>query len=65
MGRHISVADRRPDVGTARVDFPGGSAVALYESTQRILSLDGAVRVFSGGSAFGVADWRPRLPPRP
>ena len=28
-----------PDVGTARCDFPGGDAHALYESIQRILSL--------------------------
>ena len=28
-----------PDVGTARCDFPGGDAHALYKSIQRILSL--------------------------
>jgi len=28
-----------PDVGTARCDFPGGDAHALYESIRRILSL--------------------------
>ncbi len=38
----------RPDVGTARVDFPGGSARTLYTSIQRVLKLAGDVRVFSG-----------------
>ncbi|WP_404339394.1 MBL fold metallo-hydrolase [Pseudoalteromonas mariniglutinosa] len=28
-----------PDSGTARCDFPGGSAIQLYESLQRILAL--------------------------
>ena len=28
-----------PDYGTARTDFPGGSAAALYDSIQRIFSL--------------------------
>ncbi|KAL1409228.1 hypothetical protein Q8F55_006061 [Vanrija albida] len=37
-----------PDVGTARVDFPGGSAKALYESVQSVFSLDPDVRVFAG-----------------
>lgn len=40
--------DDRPDVGTARVDFPGGSAESLYNSVQRVLSLEQNVRVFSG-----------------
>ena len=38
----------RPDVGTARVDFPGGSASELYASIQKILELNGDVRIFSG-----------------
>lgn len=29
----------QPDVGTARCDFPGGSAATLYDSIQRLLSL--------------------------
>ena len=37
-----------PDFGTARCDFPGGSASALYESIQRILSLPDDTRVFVG-----------------
>ena len=28
-----------PDVGTARADFPGGSAATLYQSIQRLLAL--------------------------
>ncbi|MDA7595968.1 MBL fold metallo-hydrolase [Luminiphilus sp.] len=35
-----------PDAGTARCDFPGGDARLLYESCQRLLSLDDDTRVF-------------------
>ena len=35
-----------PDAGTARCDFPGGDARALYRSCQRLLSLPGDTRVF-------------------
>ena len=35
-----------PDSGTARCDFPGGSAQALWSSVQRILSLPGDTRIF-------------------
>jgi glyoxylase-like metal-dependent hydrolase (beta-lactamase superfamily II) len=34
-----------PDVGTARTDFPGGSAHTLYQSIHQILSLPGSVRL--------------------
>lgn len=37
-----------PDFGTARADFPGGSAEALYASIQKLLALPGATRVFVG-----------------
>lgn len=37
-----------PDGGTARADFPGGSAEALWESLQRILSLPADTRLFTG-----------------
>jgi glyoxylase-like metal-dependent hydrolase (beta-lactamase superfamily II) len=37
-----------PDFGTARVDFPGGSAEALYASIQKILALPDATRLFVG-----------------
>ncbi len=35
-----------PDYGTARADFPGGDAHALYQSIQRILSLPPETRLF-------------------
>ncbi len=35
-----------PDFGTARTDFPGGSARTLYRSIQRILSLPDDTRLF-------------------
>lgn len=35
-----------PDFGTARTDFPGGSAHNLYWSIQRILGLPGETRLF-------------------
>ena len=37
-----------PDGGTARADFPGGSARALWASIQRILALPDDTRVFTG-----------------
>ncbi|MFJ5488706.1 MBL fold metallo-hydrolase [Hansschlegelia beijingensis] len=37
-----------PDGGTARADFPGGSARDLWRSIQRILALPDGVRVFTG-----------------
>lgn len=38
----------QPDFGTARADFPGGDAHALWRSIQRILALPGDTRVFTG-----------------
>lgn len=35
-----------PDFGTARCDFPGGDPRQLYQSIQKILSLDPATRIF-------------------
>ncbi len=35
-----------PDVGTARCDFPGGCASALYHSVRRLLDLAPATRLF-------------------
>ena len=37
-----------PDFGTARCDFPGGSANDLYDSVQRILALPDETRIFVG-----------------
>lgn len=38
----------QPDYGTARADFPGGSAGELYRSIQKILMLPDATRLFTG-----------------
>jgi glyoxylase-like metal-dependent hydrolase (beta-lactamase superfamily II) len=35
-----------PDYGTARADFPGGDAAALYRSIRRLLALPGETRLF-------------------
>ncbi|HKK35967.1 MAG TPA: MBL fold metallo-hydrolase [Paracoccaceae bacterium] len=37
----------QPDFGTARCDFPGGSAEQLWESIQKILSLPDETRIFT------------------
>ncbi len=37
-----------PDFGTARCDFPGGSAEDLYNSIQKILTLPDDTRIFVG-----------------
>lgn len=37
-----------PDFGTARADFPGGSANALYASIQKLFTLPDDTRVFVG-----------------
>jgi glyoxylase-like metal-dependent hydrolase (beta-lactamase superfamily II) len=37
-----------PDGGTARADFPGGSATVLWKSIQDILALPDETRVFTG-----------------
>lgn len=37
-----------PDVGTARTDFPGGDAAALWRSIQGILALPEGTRLFTG-----------------
>jgi glyoxylase-like metal-dependent hydrolase (beta-lactamase superfamily II) len=38
----------QPDYGTARADFPGGDAHALWQSIQKLLSLPDSTRVFTG-----------------
>lgn len=43
-----------PDSGTARADFPGGSAKVLWNSIQRILALPAETRLFTGH------DYRPK-----
>jgi len=37
-----------PDFGTARTDFPNGSAKTLFDSIQRILALPDSTRIFVG-----------------
>ncbi|NEX44797.1 MBL fold metallo-hydrolase [Pseudotabrizicola algicola] len=37
-----------PDFGTARCDFPGGSAEALFDSVQKIMALPDETRIFVG-----------------
>ena len=37
-----------PDFGTARCDFPGGSADAMFDSVHKILALPDATRIFVG-----------------
>jgi len=37
-----------PDFGTARCDFPGGSAETMWESVQKILALPEQTRIFVG-----------------
>ncbi|MEI6762065.1 MAG: MBL fold metallo-hydrolase [Betaproteobacteria bacterium] len=48
FGDAIFVGDTlfMPDVGTARCDFPGGNASALYASIRKILSLPPETRLF-------------------
>ena len=48
IGDAVFVGDTMfmPDYGTARADFPGGDARALYRSIRRILSLPAETRLF-------------------
>ena len=48
IGDAVFVGDTlfMPDYGTARADFPGGDARALYRSIKRILALPGETRLF-------------------
>lgn len=48
VGDAVFVGDTlfAPDVGTARCDFPGGDAHALYRSARRLLGLDGQTRLY-------------------
>jgi glyoxylase-like metal-dependent hydrolase (beta-lactamase superfamily II) len=48
VGDAVFVGDTlfMPDVGSARCDFPGGDAGALYRSTRRLLALPDDTRLF-------------------
>ena len=50
IGSNVFTGDSifNPDVGSARCDFPGGSATDLYRSTQRLLSFPGHFKLFTG-----------------
>ncbi|KAJ3408803.1 hypothetical protein HDV05_004752 [Chytridiales sp. JEL 0842] len=51
IGKQLYTGDTifLPDVGTARCDFPGGSAEALYKSiTSTLLSLPDSTRIYVG-----------------
>lgn len=50
VGDAVFVGDTlfMPDYGTARTDFPGGDARALYRSIQRLLALPDDTRMFVG-----------------
>lgn len=47
-GEHCFVGDTlfMPDFGTARCDFPGGSAVTLFASIKKLLSLPGDTKLY-------------------
>ncbi|MFT4630161.1 MAG: glyoxylase-like metal-dependent hydrolase (beta-lactamase superfamily II) [Arenicella sp.] len=47
-----------PEAGTARADFPGGSALSLYQSIQKILTFAGQTRLFI---CHGYSGERPDL----
>ena len=47
-GAFVHYAIFMPDSGTARADFPGGSASQLYRSIMEILSLPDETRLFAG-----------------
>jgi glyoxylase-like metal-dependent hydrolase (beta-lactamase superfamily II) len=48
IGDHVFVGDTlfMPDYGTARADFPGGSAQTLYRSIRRLLELPGHTQLY-------------------
>ena len=50
IGENVFTGDSifNPDVGSARADFPGGSATALYASTQTLLDLPQNYRLYVG-----------------
>ncbi len=50
IGSNIFTGDSifNPDVGSARCDFPGGSATDLYRSTQKLLAFPAYFKLFTG-----------------
>jgi glyoxylase-like metal-dependent hydrolase (beta-lactamase superfamily II) len=47
------------DLGVARCDFPDGSAKALYRSTQKLLSLPGHFKIWTGHDYTSAARKEP------
>ena len=60
IGDAVFVGDTlfMPDTGTARTDFPGGSAATLYASLTRILALPPETRLFMCHD-YGAGETRP------
>ncbi|KPM43214.1 hypothetical protein AK830_g3313 [Neonectria ditissima] len=63
IGENVFCGDSlfNPDVGSARCDFPGGSASTLYASARKMLSLPENFKIWTGhdyppGGADGRAD---------
>jgi glyoxylase-like metal-dependent hydrolase (beta-lactamase superfamily II) len=48
-----------PDYGSARADFPGGDARALYHSVQRLFALPAETRLFTGHDYLPAARTSP------
>jgi len=50
IGSNVFTGDSifNPDVGSARCDFPGGSAKQLYDSAQKLLNLPPHYRLYTG-----------------
>lgn len=50
IGHNVFTGDSifNPDLGSARCDFPQGSAIALWHSMQRLLSLPPDTRLYTG-----------------
>ncbi len=50
IGKNVFTGDSifNPDVGSARCDFPGGSATALYQSMQQLLALPEDYKLYTG-----------------
>ncbi|KAH6639477.1 beta-lactamase-like protein [Boeremia exigua] len=50
IGRNVFCGDSlfHSDIGTARTDFPGGSAHQLWESSQKLLAFPGETRIWTG-----------------
>src|SRR5262249_896023 len=48
IGSNVFTGDSifNPDVGSARCDFPGGSATALYKSMKKLLGFPGHFKLY-------------------